>query len=422
MSSPISPPNEDIDEKNVHTPLRAKIRSLHWDANLPHHEITQLYGVGQKAISEIISDPTSRRRSYHQQPIEQGTKRKQVTPKTLKEVANPSHSTTPQDTISRKPPTNKPSRPPPMPPSISNMNPATHPKTITLSDLKAKSQSYGADENLKSEPLSSLDKFRYETLPSNLDSQRFDQAALDKKNRALPPDLPGRSIFHPYLSKSEVTKLMEWKLKHGTFRPRLLALVSSNSDEEVESVTMKAFEIYSQPPTKEKGSRNKAIGDSNSDDDDDGNANQRIDRFIQALTHLTTLKGVGPATASLILSCWDPRKVPFFSDEVFRWLHFEELALTEEPETEPPPKKKRKTSEPEPKKSKGKTGTKGAASAGGWGRKITYSMKEYRSLLEQWEALRRRMEGGEGEGEEEDQVVEAWEVEKAAYVLFREEN
>lgn len=32
------------------------------------------------------------------------------------------------------------------------------------------------------------------------------------------------------------------------------------------------------------------------------------------------LKGVGPATASLILSIYDPDRVTFFSDEVYRWL------------------------------------------------------------------------------------------------------
>ena len=34
---------------------------------------------------------------------------------------------------------------------------------------------------------------------------------------------------------------------------------------------------------------------------------------------LTELKGVGPATASLLLSVAYPRAVPFFSDELFYW-------------------------------------------------------------------------------------------------------
>lgn len=39
-----------------------------------------------------------------------------------------------------------------------------------------------------------------------------------------------------------------------------------------------------------------------------------------ALAILTKLKGVGPATASLLLSVHDPTRVIFFSDEAFLWL------------------------------------------------------------------------------------------------------
>jgi len=40
----------------------------------------------------------------------------------------------------------------------------------------------------------------------------------------------------------------------------------------------------------------------------------------QTLKILTRLKGIGPATASLLLSVIDPGKVIFFSDEAFYWL------------------------------------------------------------------------------------------------------
>jgi hypothetical protein len=39
-----------------------------------------------------------------------------------------------------------------------------------------------------------------------------------------------------------------------------------------------------------------------------------------ALQVLTRLKGIGPATASLILTVHDPTRVIFFSDEAFYWL------------------------------------------------------------------------------------------------------
>ena len=64
-----------------------------------------------------------------------------------------------------------------------------------------------------------------------------------------------------------------------------------------------------------------------------------------ALTTLTKLKGIGPATASLLLSTSDPENVPFFSDELFRWAFWED-----------------------------KPGCR-------WDRKISYSAKEYRELV-----------------------------------------
>jgi len=39
-----------------------------------------------------------------------------------------------------------------------------------------------------------------------------------------------------------------------------------------------------------------------------------------AVDGLTALKGIGPATASLLLAVHDPAHVPFLSDEIFYWL------------------------------------------------------------------------------------------------------
>jgi hypothetical protein len=39
-----------------------------------------------------------------------------------------------------------------------------------------------------------------------------------------------------------------------------------------------------------------------------------------ALDGITKLRGIGPATASLLLSVHDPERVIFFSDEAFHWL------------------------------------------------------------------------------------------------------
>ena len=69
--------------------------------------------------------------------------------------------------------------------------------------------------------------------------------------------------------------------------------VASNSDEKVEEVTKDAFAHYASNPND-------------------------IETVIEKLS--APLKGVGPATASLLLAVHDPDHVVFFSDELYRWL------------------------------------------------------------------------------------------------------
>lgn len=78
----------------------------------------------------------------------------------------------------------------------------------------------------------------------------------------------------------------------------------------------------------------------------------------EALTTLTSLKGIGPATASLLLSAFAPTQIPFFSDELYRWLCYDDA------------------------EEKGK--------GSGWGRKIGYTVKEYNVLFHKAQDLRRR--------------------------------
>lgn len=115
-------------------------------------------------------------------------------------------------------------------------------------------------------PLRDLDHARYTTIPAALASRRRDSP----------------SSFS--LTAAELVTLVEWKLKHGTFRPTLLALVRQNSADSVETATATAFaELEEDVP--------------------------------KALKTLTGLRGVGPATASLLLSCAEPAMVPFFRVE-----------------------------------------------------------------------------------------------------------
>lgn len=172
--------------------------------------------------------------------------------------------------------------------------------------------------------LHDLDKLRFESIPEKVAQRKKESDA--------------------FLEKEEVESLVEWKLKHGTFRPKLLSLVSSNSANDLRDTTGYAFGYCQGNPSNP----------------------------VEAAKILVKLKGIGPATASLLLSVYKPDAVAFFSDELFRWVHWEE--------------------------GKGK----------GWDRKIGYTMKEYQSLCKEVEKVRARLD------------VPVVEMEKVAWVLGRE--
>ncbi len=88
-----------------------------------------------------------------------------------------------------------------------------------------------------------------------------------------------------------------------------------------------------------------------------------------ALDILTRLKGIGPATASLLLAVHDADKVVFFADEAFYWL-----------------------------------------CCGGSKAPIKYNLKEYRELNERAQALAKRL------------GVRAVDIERVAFVLMRQES
>ena len=103
-----------------------------------------------------------------------------------------------------------------------------------------------------------------------------------------------------------------------------------------------------------------------------------MEDYGKSITVLNKLKGIGPATSSLLLSCYDPFKVPFFSDELYRYVHWEE------------------------------------AKSKGWDRKISYTIKEYRALFERVAELQERLKRDSGK------EVSAIDIEKAAYVLGKD--
>jgi predicted flap endonuclease-1-like 5' DNA nuclease len=127
--------------------------------------------------------------------------------------------------------------------------------------------------------------------------------------------------------------------RHGKFRPTLMKLVSSNDEKLVKSTAEEAVKILqSKKPD-----------------------------LAAALDTMTKLRGIGPATASLLLAVHNPENVIFFADEAFYWLCC--------------------------------GGEKGA---------IKYNAKEYKMLDEEAATLSKRL------------GVRAVDIEKVAFVLMRE--
>ncbi|KAB5549958.1 hypothetical protein GE09DRAFT_1174693 [Coniochaeta sp. 2T2.1] len=166
--------------------------------------------------------------------------------------------------------------------------------------------------------LAQLDKYRY--------GDAIDEFSGEKPKKQMELD--------------HVKTLVQWKLRHGKFRPTLMNLVSSNPPDFVKQTVKDASDSYTK----------------NSD-------------AAAALAILTKLKGIGPATASLLLAVLDPDRVIFFADEAFYWL-----------------------------------------CCGGKKESIKYNAKEYQALSEEARKLCKRLK------------VKAVDVERVAFVIMRQQD
>ncbi|QDS68760.1 hypothetical protein FKW77_004935 [Venturia effusa] len=192
-------------------------------------------------------------------------------------------------------------------------------------------------EDVVPDNLRDLDAYRFVTVPGLLEERRSEGGEA-------------------WLEKEEVQKLVDWKLKHGTFRPSLAKLVASNTEELIVSTTKNAF----------------------------NSTKQSTQDMVKQLAK--NLKGIGPATAALLASCYDPENIPFFSDELFRWTHWDGILMNTNDTTSP-------------LKKPGK----------GWSRQIGYTPKEWESMGAKCKLLRRRMSAAS-------RPVTCLDIEKVAYV------
>lgn len=101
--------------------------------------------------------------------------------------------------------------------------------------------------------------------------------------KELPSAIASRSP--PHITSAEYSRVVQWKLKRGKWRPRLQAFADATTPCEVKEASQHAFSHLRNGQTK------------------------------TALNTLTALKGCGPATASAILAAADP-SIPFMSDEL----------------------------------------------------------------------------------------------------------
>ncbi|GER40221.1 tryptophan synthase beta chain [Striga asiatica] len=107
--------------------------------------------------------------------------------------------------------------------------------------------------------------------------------SLDDFYRRELPELLRQRNPNPHITAGELSRLMEWKLARGKWRPRLLSFMSALDDAVVREASTKAF--------------------------------ASLPDVSKAVQELTVLKGVGPATASAVLAAYAPEVAPFMSDE-----------------------------------------------------------------------------------------------------------
>ncbi|CDR38420.1 CYFA0S02e01464g1_1 [Cyberlindnera fabianii] len=131
---------------------------------------------------------------------------------------------------------------------------------------------------------------------------------LDKWRNEFPETLKERYNTDPkslLLTKPELIRLMDWKLTKGKFRPTLFKLLNQNSEESIETATKDGFAQFLELKDSEEVTKD-----------------EYLTITKKSIQTLSTLRGIGPATASLMLSLLSSitnLAPPFFSDESAEW-------------------------------------------------------------------------------------------------------
>lgn len=109
-------------------------------------------------------------------------------------------------------------------------------------------------------------------------------------------DIPTRVLARdpPHLLQTDLAQILDFKLAFGQNRPALRGMIAALKDEEVRKASEASFDLLKQAEATDGSERDSLV--------------------LKSLQALTVLRGVGPATASLVLSLLSP-SVPFFSDE-----------------------------------------------------------------------------------------------------------
>lgn len=113
---------------------------------------------------------------------------------------------------------------------------------------------------------------------------------LDKFVNVELPNLIQERVLGPFITQPELSKVMQWKMIRGKRRAKLQEYIDALSDVDVRTASRSAFKYV-------------AAGN--------------VEGAFKALSK--PLKGVGPATASIVLSAYD-KTIPFMSDEALALL------------------------------------------------------------------------------------------------------